>query len=393
MDMHAFESPEDLLADESFLAWYFKTDPGAVDKWQEQIDQSPSHRVLVDKAIELLEKLDLQEEPVSKAQIDAAEARLFRQIDASAPQGVKVESVEDQGTESRVVGMESKVQGTKGRVIGMEGQIPGTESRVVGMESRVLGTEGHAIGMESRLGGGKNRRTWMAAAAGVVILVAAGWGARTWMNRNETLSTPYGQIAKSVLPDGTEVTLNAHSSLLYGRHWSEGSDREVWVKGEVFLHVAKKPQHDRFIVHTDHFDVIVTGTSFNVVNREDVSNVVLKEGHVTVHSDRGEEVKMEPGDQVQLEGKDLVKQSVNPEGVIAWTDQKLEFDSATLADVVKTIEQHYGVRVTVEKAALLSYPVNGMLRNDSLNELLKALSALYYKDLNIQREGNQIIIR
>jgi transmembrane sensor len=187
--------------------------------------------------------------------------------------------------------------------------------------------------------------------------------------------------------------LNAHSSLVYGMHWSEGTDREVWIKGEVFLHVAKKPLHDRFIVHTDHFDVIVTGTSFDVVNREDAASVVLKEGHVTVRGEGGNQVKMEPGDEVQLEGTELVKQSVNPEGVIAWTNQMIAFDSATLADVAKMIEQHYGVRVSIERTALLSYPVNGLMRNDNLGELLKALSALYYKDLNIQREGDQIIIR
>ena len=379
MDMHAFQSPEDLLADESFLAWYYKTDPGAVDKWQEQIGQSPSLRVLAAKAIELLEKLDLREMSVPQAQIDAAEARLFGQIDALG---------RAEGATRKEVTREEVTREDASKVLQLPSLAPG-ELR----ESRPRR---------------KSRRTWMAAAAGVVLLVAAGWGAKTWMGRKKTLSTPYGQIAKSVLPDGTEVTLNAHSSLVYGLHWSEGADREVWVKGEVFLHVAKKPLHDRFIVHTDHFDVIVTGTSFDVVNREDAASVVLKEGHVTVRGNggnevkgnevksnevKGNEVKMEPGDEVQLEGTELVKQSVNPEEVIAWTEEKIAFDSATLADVAKMIEQHYGVRVSIERTALLSYPVNGLMRNDNLGELLKALSALYYKDLNIRREGDQIIIR
>jgi transmembrane sensor len=358
MDMHVFQSPEDLLADESFLAWYYKTDPGAMGEWTEWLNQSESHRVLAGEAVTLLEKLDLREIAVPQAQVDAAEARLLRQVGASVP---SIDASVPLGGTPISVGSP---------------EIPETP-------------EVPQISMR-----GKIRRSWLAAAA-VVLLVVAGWTARHWLNGKNTLSTPYGQMAKSVLPDGTEVTLNAHSSLVYGRHWSEGTDREVWVKGEAFLHVAKKPLHDRFIVHTDHFDVIVTGTSFNVVNRDDASNVVLKEGHVTVRSDLGKEVKMEPGEQVQLEGKELVKQSVNPEGVIAWTDGKIEFDSATLADVVKMIERHYGARVTVEKAALLSYPVNGILPNNSLDDLLKALSALEYsyRDLNIEREGDRIIIR
>lgn len=333
MHMQAFESPEDLLADESFLAWYYQTDPGVVGQWEEWLRQDLSHKELVDKAVELLDELDLPEVAVPEAQIDAAEARLFERINLSAS--------------------------------------------VVPI---------------------RRRGPWMAVAAAILLLGVAAWTLRAWINRKETLSTPYGQIAKTVLPDGTEVTLNAHSSLVYGHHWTEGSDREVWIKGEAFLHVAKKPLHDRFIVHTDHFDVIVTGTSFNVVNEGDLASVVLKEGHVTVRqnncaSGQCQEIKMEPGDQVRLEGTALVKQNVNPEGVIAWTDQKIEFDSATMADVARMIEQHYGVNVSIERSALLSYPVNGMLPNNNLNDLLKALSALYYKDLNIQREGDRIIIR
>ncbi len=49
--------------------------------------------------------------------------------------------------------------------------------------------------------------------------------------------------------------------------WKEGTSREVWLKGEAFFHVSKTPTKARFIVHTERFDVVVTGTQFNVMNR------------------------------------------------------------------------------------------------------------------------------
>lgn len=48
--------------------------------------------------------------------------------------------------------------------------------------------------------------------------------------------------------------------------------------GEVFFHVRKTPLKSRFIVHREHFDIIVTGTQFNVSNRHGKDNVLLQEG-------------------------------------------------------------------------------------------------------------------
>jgi ferric-dicitrate binding protein FerR (iron transport regulator) len=48
-------------------------------------------------------------------------------------------------------------------------------------------------------------------------------------------------------------------------------------------------------VHTDAFDIEVTGTSFNVVNRNGVSTVILKEGSVKIHRPGAAELVMVPG--------------------------------------------------------------------------------------------------
>ena len=37
--------------------------------------------------------------------------------------------------------------------------------------------------------------------------------------------------------------------------------REVWLSGEAYFHVAKTPLKSRFIVHLNHFDIIVTARS------------------------------------------------------------------------------------------------------------------------------------
>jgi ferric-dicitrate binding protein FerR (iron transport regulator) len=236
------------------------------------------------------------------------------------------------------------------------------------------------------------RGRWIAAASVAVILVAAGLVWEKWESKPSVV-TPYGKISSVVLPDGTEITLNAHSRLDYGKDWKEGRDREVWLTGEALFHVTKKPLHDRFIVHTDHFDVIVTGTIFNVVNipDENQGGVLLKEGSVTIREEDGQELKMVPGDYVRLKDNRLLKQDTNQDDITAWTENKVDFDNTPFSEVIKMIQLHYGVKVEVSDPRLLSINLNGIFPNDNLDVLLKALEAT--KEFKVTKDGDKVVIQ
>jgi ferric-dicitrate binding protein FerR (iron transport regulator) len=105
--------------------------------------------------------------------------------------------------------------------------------------------------------------------------------------QNPEFKTAYGEIKEQQLPDATEVTVNANSRIICSKGWQDGKDREVWMKGEAFFHVRKTPLKSRFIVHTDHFAIIVTGTQFNAVNRGGRANVMLREGSVNLRTWEG----------------------------------------------------------------------------------------------------------
>ncbi|RYZ26433.1 MAG: hypothetical protein EOO10_15555 [Chitinophagaceae bacterium] len=165
----------------------------------------------------------------------------------------------------------------------------------------------------------KNHRTkwWMSAAAAVLLLIT---GAIFWNNSKKSqlkLNTAFGQIASHKLPDGSEVMLNANSKLAMNESWKGGEDREVWLEGEAFFHVKKTSAKDRFIVHTNGADIIVTGTQFNVVNREGESNVLLKEGSVTLKTKEGQLIKMLPGDFISLNNNLPQKETKPEEKVLA----------------------------------------------------------------------------
>ena len=205
------------------------------------------------------------------------------------------------------------------------------------------------------------------------------------------LVTPYGQLMVQQLPDGSEVTINANSRIRFANDWKDGGEREVWIEGEAFFHVRKTLNHSKFIVHTDRFDVIVTGTQFNVVNRPRNANVMLHEGSVILHGKDGQQLDMAPGDFVQWDGRNLRRRDVQRDSVLAWRDRTLFFDRTPLKDVVGIIEDQYGVKVQLADSSLADSTITGIMPNNNLEKLLQAMQAT--KNFDVIRKDGDIEIK
>jgi ferric-dicitrate binding protein FerR (iron transport regulator) len=236
----------------------------------------------------------------------------------------------------------------------------------------------------------RSARWWWAAAAIVILAVS---GTLLW-NRSQppaSIQTAYGEIREQRLPDGSRVMLNAHSEITYESGWEKGVEREVWLKGEAFFHVAKTPAKSRFVVHTEKCDIIVTGTQFNVVNRPDKTSIMLTEGSVILHAKDGTETRMQPGDFVEFNNEKSEKKIGKEESILAWRDRRLFFDDNTpLSVAIKKIEEHYGVKIRLSKPSLGDKPITGMMPNDNLDVILQALEAT--SEFHVTRTNDEIVI-
>jgi ferric-dicitrate binding protein FerR (iron transport regulator) len=318
----------DILQNQQFLDWYFKTSPETISDWEQILNNHPDWKPAVEEAIEWLRNLQLKEKSIALAQVEASYSRLQQSLDGLS------------------------------------------ESRVVNMRSGAM-------------------RWWMASAAAILLAVAGIWMFKG--SKSNSIQTQYGEVSAKILPDGSEVTMNAHTSISYGKGWQEGKEREVWLNGEAYFHVKKTPQKSRFIVHTDRFDIIVTGTQFNVINRDGKTSVLLNEGSVTIKGKDGKEIKMLPGDYVEMKDNAPEKAVLpNANAVTAWKDKKMLFDSASIQEVAKMIEDTYGVKVQIDETAS-DKTFTGIMPNDNLDILLTALKEA--GDLNIEKNDNTIIIK
>ena len=76
-------------------------------------------------------------------------------------------------------------------------------------------------------------RWWKMAAAITGILLISGVLFLTQFQAS-SYATTFGETKHIILPDGSEVTLNANSELQLAEVWEEGTAREVWLEGEAF---------------------------------------------------------------------------------------------------------------------------------------------------------------
>ncbi|WP_136466451.1 FecR family protein [Flagellimonas onchidii] len=181
---------------------------------------------------------------------------------------------------------------------------------------------------------------------GVAASIALLLGIAYVFNSDLEYSTTFGEQMAIVLPDGSEVILNAKSQLEHKkRNWE--NNREISLQGEAYFKVNKGAT---FTVNTKKGSVIVLGTEFTVNAGADYFQVICYEGEVSVHSNdvteiigEGEAVRMFNGSFEQWNMEDVSPQ---------WLQGESSFTNAPLLQVIKTLEKQFGIHVDHKKVAI-----------------------------------------
>lgn len=229
------------------------------------------------------------------------------------------------------------------------------------------------------------------AMAGLVFLGLTFWYVYDY--QDITVATDYGELKTVVLPDHSVVKLNAHSQIRYHRTWDVDQPREVWLEGEAFFSVTHQANHAPFVVHTNHLEVEVLGTEFNVDHREDKTQVVLNSGKVKVDFQDRQVVEMEPGELLGYSYQDskIWKKKVNAEKETAWRNNQLIYEEASIADVISDIERQFGYKIKVEQDSILQYKFTGVVPANSAEAFFITIENTF--NVQVLREEMQIMIK
>jgi transmembrane sensor len=242
-----------------------------------------------------------------------------------------------------------------------------------------------------------NRKRRLAVAASMAGLIALGAGLWMWSQRDITYQTAYGETKTVELPDGSKVTLNTNSNIRIKHTWNTEIPREVWLEGEAFFKVTHQDNNQKFVVHTqDQVDVEVLGTEFDVLKRENDTEVFLKTGKVrlTAPQESGsQEVIMKPGELVVFKNKHLELQKAIPKDTIKaieWTKNRLVFDNITVEEMIVRLREMYGLEVEVSEKELLRKRIWGTAPINNVDVLFLGLSKTF--DWQIDRQDKKVFI-
>lgn len=221
---------------------------------------------------------------------------------------------------------------------------------------------------------------WKVAAAVIVLLGITYF----YINSlDKAVHAEYARHTEVVLPDASEVQLNAGSDLSYNEtRWD--SRRRVTLEGEAYFKVAKG---QTFMVETPAGTVTVLGTQFNVLTRKGAFIVSCYEGMVRVEHE-GTTRKLPAGTGYRWVNGQTGNFEVSASKP-SWTEDESSFRSMPLTFVLQELERQYDVKVStrgVDTGQLFT----GSFSNTNMDLALQSISAPL--QLGYSLEGKKVLI-
>lgn len=216
------------------------------------------------------------------------------------------------------------------------------------------------------------RRKSLAALLSIFIVGATGTALwqhlqREAMRWHTALATPRGRTLQQALPDGSRITLDAHSRLEVT--YSADKRGVHLLQGAAFFAVQRDPSR-AFTVHALDVEVRVLGTRFGVeIENRNTVLVQVESGHVMV--------QLGPNSYELFAGQGLRLQqgqatTLAADTAAVWRQGELNFDARPLADVVAKVARYapFELRTAASASGL---QISGSLRIAQAHDWLTAL--------------------
>lgn len=273
--------------------------------------------------------------------------------------------------------------------------VPPTSDEVEGALARV-----RARGVDVRSGAGTRRiaalsldayrSRWLnarlAAAAAVLVVVGAGlvWRAigapaasSTATGTVTRFATAIGVLDSLRLPDGSQVLLGPGSEVVLAADFGAVT-RELTLKGEARFDVVHDASHP-FVVHTRSASFRDVGTVFAVHSDEaEGARIIVTSGAVALEVRPGTQpTLLATGDVgvIGAHGVVRVERHAASSDDLAWTEGRLVFRDATVAQVMADLRRWYRLEIRVDSALVARHLSASFDRGSSASDVGRVVAA------------------
>ncbi len=239
------------------------------------------------------------------------------------------------------------------------------------------------------------------AGAGVLLFYASG-------NRSlkqNVVATNKRSKSYILLPDGTQVWLNADSRVAYKDDFGK-KNREISLAGEAYFDVVKDKERP-FIIHTEAIDVKVLGTAFNVraYKNDGHTETTLIRGSVEIsmRKDPARRFLLKPFEKISIDNSEALQnkhatggeesllyalKKIKPvedssgAAETQWLKNRLVFDKQPLDDIARELSRWFDVEIFITDAKLRNTEYSGAVEEaaslEQVLESLKLTGAFHY---------------
>jgi len=227
-------------------------------------------------------------------------------------------------------------------------------------------------------------RLWWAAAAAIILGVAV-----FIYNRPEDkiITAAAGKgILKMQLPDHSEMWMEPGTTLRYSK---DGRHVEL-IDGMAFFSVQQDAKHPFIVNMPDGIQAKVLGTSFTVkkYKQSEEVQVMVSTGVVQVSDSTHVLGILKAGQQLSYAGHTIKRTENTTED---WTTGNLTISNASLQEVARILETHYGIQVIISKpdaaAYRFTFRIGDQLTVAEVLDILKDISGLEFT-----REANRVTV-
>lgn len=217
------------------------------------------------------------------------------------------------------------------------------------------------------------------------------------------IKAPLGSKSEVKLSDGTQVILNAGSTLKYSSDYNS-NNRNLVLEGEAYFKVSKNIDLP-LIVNAGNINIKATGTEFNVkaYSDEGIVETTLIEGKVVISqkgdNDESKILELTPNqkaiyvkeaDRITLgkikeieplavkppkvgTDKLLVSSKADVDQVTAWTKNKLIIRGENLENLCIKLQRKYNVTFVFGNEDIKKYRFSGVLFDETLEQVLNVI--------------------
>jgi ferric-dicitrate binding protein FerR (iron transport regulator) len=217
------------------------------------------------------------------------------------------------------------------------------------------------------------------------------------------IKAPLGAKSEIKLNDGTEVLLNAGSSIKYNNDFNL-ANRNLELEGEAYFKVAKNLNLP-LVVNAGNINIKATGTEFNVKaytdegiiettlvngeveishkgNKDNEQILVLKPNQKAIYAEQSDKLTLEKIKEIEPKAIETVKISTanllvssktDVEQVTAWTKNKLIIRSENLESLCIKLQRKYNVTFVFRDEEIKKHRFSGVLLDETLQQIMDVI--------------------